>query len=185
MRKLLLGFALVLSVSGQGVRPIDPQKSKITIYAYKAGLFSFASHDHIIAAPVSGSIDELKKTVEVELRVDDLQVIDQDESEKNKVEIRRMMLSDKLLESAKYPVITFRSTAFNQLTPDTAEVAGMLTVHGTSRAVSVKVVKSGDRYTGSTRLKQTDLGLTPISVAGGAVKVKDEVKIDFDVQPKK
>ena len=33
-------------------------------------------------------------------------------------------------------------------------------------------------------LKQTDYGITPISVAGGAVKVKDELNIDFDIVTK-
>jgi hypothetical protein len=30
-------------------------------------------------------------------------------------------------------------------------------------------------------LRQTDYGIAPISVAGGTVKVKDELKIDFDI----
>jgi hypothetical protein len=35
-------------------------------------------------------------------------------------------------------------------------------------------------YRGSATLKQTDFGIKPISIGGGMVKVKDEVKIDFD-----
>jgi hypothetical protein len=34
---------------------------------------------------------------------------------------------------------------------------------------------------GSTSLKQSELGIAPISIAGGRVKVKDEMKIDFDI----
>jgi hypothetical protein len=30
-------------------------------------------------------------------------------------------------------------------------------------------------------LKQTDFGITPVTVAGGTVKVKDEVKIEFEI----
>jgi hypothetical protein len=30
-------------------------------------------------------------------------------------------------------------------------------------------------------LKQRDFGITPVSVAGGTVKVKDQVKIEFDI----
>jgi hypothetical protein len=36
-------------------------------------------------------------------------------------------------------------------------------------------------YKGSARLKQTEFGITPVTVAGGAVQVKDEVTLDFDV----
>jgi hypothetical protein len=30
-------------------------------------------------------------------------------------------------------------------------------------------------------LKQTDFGITPISIGGGTVKVKNELRIDFDI----
>jgi hypothetical protein len=30
-------------------------------------------------------------------------------------------------------------------------------------------------------VKQTDFGIVPISIAGGTVKVKDEIKVDFDI----
>jgi hypothetical protein len=32
-------------------------------------------------------------------------------------------------------------------------------------------------------LKQTDYGITPVKIAGGAVKVKDEIVIEFSVSP--
>jgi polyisoprenoid-binding protein YceI len=57
----------------------------------------------------------------------------------------------------------------------------MLTLHGVSKPVSVEVRHEGEAYTGSTRLKQTDFGIQPVSVAGGAVKVKDEVEISFKI----
>ena len=43
------------------------------------------------------------------------------------------------------------------------------------------VKKQGGRYVGSATLKQRDFGMTPVSVAGGTVKVKDEVKIEFEI----
>jgi len=30
-------------------------------------------------------------------------------------------------------------------------------------------------------LKQHDFGITPISIAGGTVKVRDELKVEFDI----
>jgi hypothetical protein len=35
-----------------------------------------------------------------------------------------------------------------------------------------------------TVLKQTAFGIKPISVAGGTIKVKDEVEIDFTIFPR-
>jgi polyisoprenoid-binding protein YceI len=60
-------------------------------------------------------------------------------------------------------------------------VRGQLSLHGHTRPVVVKVSGQQGHYKGSTSLKQTDFGITPISIAGGTVKVKDEITIDFDV----
>jgi hypothetical protein len=43
------------------------------------------------------------------------------------------------------------------------------------------VTLKGEHYRGAATLKQTDFGITPVTVAGGTVKVKDEVKIEFEV----
>ena len=40
-------------------------------------------------------------------------------------------------------------------------------------------------YVGAAIFRQTQFGIRPVSVAGGAVKVKDEVKIDFAIVPGK
>jgi MOSC domain-containing protein YiiM len=37
-------------------------------------------------------------------------------------------------------------------------------------------------YLGSATVKQQEFGITPITIAGGTVKVKDEVKIEFDIR---
>jgi hypothetical protein len=41
------------------------------------------------------------------------------------------------------------------------------------------------RYRGTVVLKQRDFGITPISIAGGTVKVKDELKVEFDIVTQK
>jgi polyisoprenoid-binding protein YceI len=59
-------------------------------------------------------------------------------------------------------------------------VRGNLTLHGKTHAVDVKVhLAAPGKYTGAAKVKQTDYGITPISIGGGAVKVKDEVDIEF------
>ena len=48
--------------------------------------------------------------------------------------------------------------------------------------VTVTVKDQGGHYVGSARIKQTEFGIKPVKVAGGTVKVKDELHIDFDIQ---
>jgi hypothetical protein len=54
-------------------------------------------------------------------------------------------------------------------------------VSAVERPVAVDVTLKGEHYRGAATLKQTDFGITPVTVAGGTVKVKDEVKIEFEV----
>jgi hypothetical protein len=41
----------------------------------------------------------------------------------------------------------------------------------------------GGHYRGSAAFKQSNFGISPERIAGGTVKVKDEVKIEFDIVP--
>jgi polyisoprenoid-binding protein YceI len=179
-------FLLASSLSlAQTARPIDVANSTITVSAYKTGLFSFAGHDHTVSAPIaSGTLDEARRTIEFTIQTKELMVLDPGESDKNRAEIRTTMLGDKLLDAEKYPAITFRSTNVRQLTTATFDVRGDLTLHGTTRPIAMNVTRNGTKYVGVTKLKQTDFGMEPVSVAGGTVKVKDEVKIEVSFSAK-
>jgi polyisoprenoid-binding protein YceI len=143
---------------------------------------SFAGHDHVIDAPTSeGWIDEQKRTVELTIKAATLEVLDPEESEKNRIQIRKDMLGPKLLDAERFPTISFRSTSLTQIDRDTASVIGILTVHGVNKEVKATVKNTGNRYVGTAKLKQSDYGMTPVSVAGGTIKVKDEVKIEFNI----
>ena len=64
-----------------------------------------------------------------------------------------------------------------------------MTLHGTTRPqpVTARVLaNSGDlRVSGELTLRQSDFNLKPVSAAGSMVKVKDEVKLTFDVVARK
>ncbi len=59
-----------------------------------------------------------------------------------------------------------------------------LTLHGQTRPVKVEVEGQSGRYHGSAQLKQTAFGITPITVGGGTVKVKNEVRVEFEIVAK-
>jgi hypothetical protein len=50
--------------------------------------------------------------------------------------------------------------------------------------VKVRVEGQNGRYRGIADLKQKDFGITPVTVAGGAVKVKNELRIEFGIVSK-
>jgi len=51
-----------------------------------------------------------------------------------------------------------------------------------SRPITVSVRNENGRYLGTCTLSQREFGIEPISIAGGTVKVKDELKIEFDIK---
>lgn len=80
------------------------------------------------------------------------------------------------------PQIKFEPTSVEQAGPARFLVRGQLSLHGHTRPVAVDVRTENGRYVGSSTFKQREFGITPVSVAGGTVTVKDELKIDLDVR---
>ena len=52
---------------------------------------------------------------------------------------------------------------------------------GRVRPAVIRATRANGRYRGTVAVKQRDFGIMPISIAGGTVKVKDEIKIQFDI----
>jgi polyisoprenoid-binding protein YceI len=179
---LVLALALVGAAPAQAqVRSIDVQKSTMTVHVYKAGLLGFAGHDHEIRAPLAeGQVDDSRA---VNLRVDarQLQVMDQEISDKDRAEIQHTMLGPEVLDSQQFPEIRFRSTAVTTAGAGQWTVLGELTLHGQTHPIALKASGEPGHYRGSIVLKQKDFGMKPYSAAGGTIKVKNEVEIVFEI----
>jgi polyisoprenoid-binding protein YceI len=177
-----LAFASVMSMSA-ATQPLDAAKSVLRIHVGKAGLFSAAGHEHWVTARidhgelatgdaphVAFSVDARKMTVEPDPK---LRASDQ-------AEVQRTMQT-KVLESEKYPEISFRSTNIENTGPNTWFVTGDLNLHNAQKPVRVEVRYENGAYIGHARIKQTDFGIQPVKVGGGLVKVKDELEIEFTI----
>jgi polyisoprenoid-binding protein YceI len=179
----VLGFQ-ILGLQGKGVVPATPvpPASVITIRAQKSGLFSGFAHSHVISAPIArGRVNGQLMTAEIIVVVKDMKVVDPEVSEKDRAEIQSTMLGPKVLDAVRYPEIRFTSSRIEAAGPQRFRVIGTLELHGASRELTLDASGGPDHYHGKHKLKQTDFGIQPVSVAGGTVKVKDELEIEFDV----
>jgi polyisoprenoid-binding protein YceI len=172
---------------------IVPDRSEVQIYVGKSGLFKMVGHTHEVVAPaVSGRVrldPDRVEQAEIDLTFDTsaLTVSAKDEPPGDLPEVQRTMLSDKVLNVAKYPSIVFRSRQIDvqKRTGGRLQlrVAGQLTLHGITRQIEgpVDVTLSSDRLTGTGTVvvSQTNFGIEPISAGFGAVKVKDEVTVRY------
>jgi polyisoprenoid-binding protein YceI len=180
----LCAATVALAVAaGAQQRAIDAEKSALTVRVYKAGVFSALGHDHEIAAPVAmGTVDIAAHTVELRVKTAALKVRDRNVSDKDRAQIESTMLGTEVLDAASHPEIVFRSTTATPGGAGSWTVNGNLTLHGQTRPVTVEVRETGGHYVGTSRLKQTEFGITPVKVAGGTIRVKDEILIEFDIQ---
>jgi polyisoprenoid-binding protein YceI len=164
-------------------RAIDASHSSLHIRVLKSGVFSAFAHNHDVDAPIESGKVEDRGTLSVELRVDarKLKVLDPGESEGKRAQIQRTMQGPQVLDAERHPEIHFRSTKVEPMGADHWIVTGTLDLHGQAHPVSVDVRRKDGSYSGSATLKQTTFGITPVTIAGGTVKVKDELKVEFQI----
>ena len=162
------------------VIPMDTTRSKLTVFVYKEGMFAFAADNHEVSAPIaSGSLDDASHTVDLAIDATKMQV-QIPPARRDQVEAN--MLGPQVLDVAKYPQITFHSTKIEAADPDHWTVTGELALHGQTRPITLQIVRTDpSTFTGSVTVRQTDFGITPIKLVGGAVRVKNDVKVEFTI----
>ena len=179
-----LAFLLSLSIADvSGAQAIDTARSKITIQVKKGGFLSAFGHDHIVAAPIAEGRVNRSGEPSVTLRIESgaLRVLDPELPPEKRAEVQKTMLGAEVLNVGRYPEIRFASTRIQTTGTNEWMVQGDLTLHGVTRTISFPISLRDGIYRGAVKLKQTEFGINPVSVAGGTVRVKDEVKIEFEI----
>jgi len=172
---------------------IDASQSRFIVRAFAGGFLSAFAHDHNISIrEFEGEADFTYGTVEpaslrMVIKAGSLAVTDK-VSDKDRQKIEGTM-RDEVLEISKYPEIVFKSSSVNAT--KTAEgqyqarITGEITLHGVSRPLTITAqLEFADkilRAKGAFTLKQSVFGIKPVSVAGGTIKVKDELKFTFEI----
>ena len=177
---------------------IDSKDSKFFVKAFSTGLLSAFGHDPKIAlrnfqgetafSANSGSLEGAR--VHIKIQSDSLEVAD-DVSEKDREEINQRMHAE-VLESDRFSEIVYecsRVKASGSGDRYWVALSGELTLHGVTRAmpVSARVVIEGDslRASGDFTIRQSEYEISPVSAAGGTIRIKDELKCTFEIVARK
>lgn len=163
---------------------IDNQRSMITIHVSRSGLLSAFGHDHEMTTRILRGYIAYPENPSVELWIDAraLRVIDSDASAKDRAEVQTTMEGPGVLDVQGFPEIHFRSTAASRQNGGNRwSVRGNLDLHGQTHPVVLEITESNGWFLGTTTLRLRDYGISPPAAAGGSVKVKDEIKLDFKV----
>jgi polyisoprenoid-binding protein YceI len=176
---------------------IDSDMSRFTVRAFATGVLSALGHSPTIAIrEFSGEAEFFPDSLDqaglhLRIKAASLAVTD-NVSDKDRREMERAM-NDSVLEVARYPEICFDSSKVSSSNGGNGQysvnLVGNLSMHGVtnSQTVSVKVTLTGDmlRAHGEFPLRQTDYAIKLVSVAGGTLKIKDELKCSFDIVARK
>lgn len=183
---------LQAEAAGEKVWRVDPQRSLVRIEVRRGGTLARLGHDHVVASrDVAGYVAPNEGRADLYLPLERLTV---DEAELRSAAgfdtmptteaidgTRRNML-EKVLEAQRFPVALL---AITHPKGDAASVRLTITLHGVTRSfdvpVQIKFLPEGMAVSGRMHLNQTDFGIVPFSILGGALQVQDRLDLHFHI----
>lgn len=180
---------------------VDPERTVVTIIVRRAGPLARLGHDHVItSADETGSVwlgpTPADSSFELRLPVANFDVdlpaaraaagpqFDAPVPDEARTATRQNMLRAEVLDGAHFPSITLQSAAVSGVWPQPI-VRVIVTLKGVEREQEIPVVveRAAGSLTarGELRLNQSDFGITPFAVAGGAIQVADTLEIRFEI----
>jgi hypothetical protein len=112
--------------------------------------------------------------------------------EKDREEVNRRMHKE-VLESGYFSEIVYECSVVSSSNIADGEywmvLSGKLTLHGVTRAqlVSARVSVNGGnlRAAGDVSIRQSEYAIRPVSAGGGTIRLKDEVRLSFEIFARK
>jgi len=172
---------------------IDTNASRFAVQAFATGMLSALGHNPRIGLrDFDGEIQCVPDTYEKALvrltvRTGAMEVLDEMKSDDRK-KLEQLMYGE-VLDVQRFPTAAYESEQITvqKLSDDllVAQVSGELSFHGATEPLSfdTRVTRLGTllRISGEFSLRQSDYGIKPVSFAGGALRLKDEVKFNFEL----
>ncbi len=178
--------------------------SEVRILVYRGGKLAKLGHNHVIRShDLSGVVtlpeDPTQARFEIRMPVAPL-AVDEPESRAGegpdfatpvagdaRLGTHRNMLKPEVLDGDHFPAVTVRSESIKTgISDKDFAVTFAVELRGQTRELTapVHVEVQGDTLSarGEMALKQTDLGITPFTAAMGALAIKDELRIKFDIR---
>jgi len=175
---------------------IDPQLSEIRLLVYRDGPMARFGHNHVINGHARGDIHVSETSAasgfRIEVPVDTFTVdepalrseegpdFEASVSDQARRGTRENMLGEMVLDAVNQPLILIESVSLSgpKWNPD---VVARVTIRGRSSEVRFPAAVfenfDGMTITATFRVMQSELGIQPFSILGGAVRVRDAIDI--------
>ncbi|NKZ07740.1 YceI family protein [Actinomadura latina] len=169
----------------EGTFELGPDDGRLLVRTGRSGLGRRAGHDLTIEATRWSARVEAREpldasSAEVTVEVDALEVREGTGgalplSAGDRADITKNLR--KVLDTARYPQITFVSTAVGD-----DGIEGDLTIMGRTKPVRIGATRDGDRVRGTVTVTQSRWGIKPYSAFFGALRLADDVEVEFDLK---
>lgn len=178
---------------GVQVLHIVPQESLLTITVRRGGALARLGHDHVIASrSLQGVVAPAPGRAAFQFRLDEMSV--DEESLRQAAGLTTTPSADaiagtrhnmlvRVLEAERYPWVRIDA----RRTGNKEVLEADITLHGVTRTVQlpVRIEQAADgrrlQASGSLLLKQSDFGIVPFAVLGGAMAVQDQMELAFRI----
>src|SRR5450830_1633543 len=178
---------------GARVLHIAPQESLLTITVRRGGPLARLGHDHVIASrTLQGTVAPALGRTEFQFRLDELSVDEEGLRQTagmtttpsaDAIAGTRHNMLVRVLDAERYPWVSIEARG----TGDKEVFEADITLHGVKRTVQLPVhieqAADGRRLqaSGSLLLKQSDFGIVPFAILGGAMAVQDQMELAFRI----
>lgn len=173
-----------------GSYQVGPESGRLLVKTARTGLGAKAGHDLTIEVTswrghvVVDTASPARSSVAVEADVDSFEVREGTGGVKPLTDADRAdiksTLRGKILSSGRHPAISFGSSRISG-TLESFRIDGDLTIVGATHPVTVQGQLVGGRARGSVIVVQSRWGIRPYSAFLGALRLRDEVEILFDI----
>lgn len=174
--------------AGDGMYTLGPDSGQLLIKTTRTGLGARAGHDLTIevtswradlvvdaAHPSASSVSVEVDTGSFEVRAGSGGIKPLTDSDRAQI---KTTIQQKVLDTGRHPSISFRSTRIEG-TAESFIVDGDLTITGVTQPVAVHGRLADGRVQGSATIVQTRWGIRPYTGFFGALKLSDEVTVEF------
>jgi polyisoprenoid-binding protein YceI len=174
---------------------IDPKRSDIMVRAFSGGVLWFKGHDHFVRpSDFSGDVELTPTAITPASLLLTIRAASVEETRPiftpPQKKIINKELNEIVLQPAKYPDIVFKSTEVTgKLKEDghyEAKIGGDLTLHGVTRHITIPADVTLDgttslRARGEVEFNRSDYKVEATSAMHGTIRVRDKLKLTFDI----